>query len=138
MSVLAEDDFQLELTTALTPAEAFATIQRVGDWWHPLVAGGNDAVGDVFSVSPRGAEPCSLRVAQLVPGRRIVWRVLAGSPDPGPWADTDLTFELDPGEDVTNVRFVHVGLLPDDPGYQEATAGWKRAVNTRLRRRLLA
>jgi hypothetical protein len=138
MSALPAEDFHRELVTPSAPAEAFDAIQRVGEWWHPLVSGSNAAIGDEFAVAAPGTEPRRLRVAQLVPGRRIVWRVLAGDPDHRGWAGTDLTFELEPLDDGTRVRFIHVGLLPGEDGYEESTLDWQVAIDTALRRRLRA
>ena len=104
------------------------------------VTGDNRRIGDVFSFDVPSMHSCTMRVVQLNPRRRIVWRVVKSNmplfADPGEWVGSDLTFELVPDGDSTRVLFTQVGsvsgrrmlrglfgCLGSPPRFQSARAG---------------
>jgi len=54
---------------------------------------------------------------RLIPGKKVVWHVvdahLEGPEDPTEWTGTEIRFEITRMEDGTEVRFSHLGLVPD-------------------------
>ena len=119
----------------------FEAINRVSDWWMVQMTGPNAGVGDVFSYEVPGVHSCTMRVAQLVLGRRDRWRVIKSDmtfvSDPAEWVGTDLTFELIPRGAGTTVRFTHVGLAPEDECYEVCSGAWSHYIGVSLRRYLM-
>src|SRR3954463_15137962 len=86
-----------------TPLEVFAAINNVRGWWSEEVDGDTDRTGAEFAY--RGHDDADtvehlsrIRVVELVPGERVVWRVLDNSmsfiDDQSEWKDTEIRFEL--------------------------------------------
>ncbi|WP_219516676.1 hypothetical protein [Nonomuraea ceibae] len=58
------------------PAEVFAAVLDVRGWWSRNVTGATAAEGDEFGYEVPGVHRCRIRLTEVVPGRRVVWRVL--------------------------------------------------------------
>ena len=75
-----------------SPMEVFDTINRVSDWWIGEIEGNSDAEGAVFTYQYKPYHRTVQQVVQLVPGKRIVWKVLESSihfvKDEAEWKDT--------------------------------------------------
>ena len=120
-----------------TPAEVFAAIANVRGWWTGDIEGGADKLGDEFTYRYKDFHVSRQRVTELVEGRKIVWRVVDGSlnfiADTKEWNGTDITFEIAPKGDQTELRFTHVGLRPEGECYGACSNGWTSLINGNLR-----
>ena len=67
-------DYSASITANIRAQEATARISRVADWWTAHFTGASGRVGDSFTVR-FGETFVDFAVVELVPGRRIVWRV---------------------------------------------------------------
>lgn len=90
--------------------EALSTTEGLSRWWTSDVRG-DDQQGKELEFYFGGDQPGAImRVAQLVPGERVVWECVDG---PSDWIGTTLTFELYPGPATerheTVVKFAHAG-----------------------------
>jgi uncharacterized protein YndB with AHSA1/START domain len=91
------------------PAKVYAalsTIDGLSGWWTRETTG-QSKVGDVikfFFHKPDGSElgGFDMDVRELVPHKRISWRVKEGPPE---WVGTDIDFTLSQNEDYTIVLF---------------------------------
>src|SRR5947209_895153 len=118
---MSEPSYTTSITVDSTPAEVFAAITDVRGWWSEEVEGSTDRVGAEFRY--RGHDDAdtvehlaTIRVDELVPGRRVVWRVLDNSmsfiDDQTEWVDTEIRFDISAQDGGTTVRFTHAGLVP--------------------------
>jgi len=109
--------FTSTFTVEQTPADVFDAINNVRGWWTGEIEGESQSLGDEFSYRYPGAHYSKQEISELVPGERVVWRVvdarLEGLQDPGEWTGTDIIFDIATTDDGTEVRFSHVGLVPD-------------------------
>jgi len=68
----------------------------------------------------------------------IVWRTvdadLPHAKDPREWIGTETRFEIARKGDKTELRFTHVGLVPELDCYEACSAGWTFYVGQSLRR----
>ena len=122
-----------------TPAEVFDTIKNVRRWWTGEIVGDANEVGDEFSYRYPGAHFSHQQVAEeFVPGKRVVWQVvdahLDGLEDPDEWTGTDIIFRITPKEDGTEVRFLHLGLVPEFECFDGCSSAWGFFVNASLKR----
>jgi hypothetical protein len=120
------------------PAEVFAAIANLRGWWTGDIEGDADQVGDEFAYRYLDIHYCRQRVTEFVPGQRIAWRVLDAkltfAEDPAEWVGTDITFDIARTGDQTEVRFTHVGLVPEFGCFDSCSGGWNLFVNGSLRR----
>jgi uncharacterized protein YndB with AHSA1/START domain len=84
--------------------EALTTLEGLSGWWAEKTSGGTDLGGVIeFRFVPGGFD---MKVAELVPGRRVRWEVVAG---PEEWVGTSVHWDLRQEGDYTIVLFRHEG-----------------------------
>ena len=69
---------------------------------------------------------------------KVVWHVvdahLEGPEDPNEWTGTEINFEITQMEDGSEVRFSHLGLVPDFECFDACSSAWGFYVNGSLKR----
>jgi hypothetical protein len=130
--------FTSSFTVEQTPAEVFDAINNVRGWWTGEIEGDSHVVGDEFSYRYPGFHYSKQKVAELVPGEKVVWHVtdarLKGFEDPSEWTGTDITFEITTKPQGTEVRFSHRGLVSAFECFECCSNGWSFFVNGSLQR----
>src|SRR3954449_12870752 len=115
--VMTSQSFATSFVVDQSPAEVFAAICQVRSWWTGDIDGSADHLGDEFDYRYPDLHYSRQRVTELVPDQKIVWRVLDANltfaADPAEWVGTDIVFDIVPTGDRTELRFTHVGLVPD-------------------------
>jgi uncharacterized protein YndB with AHSA1/START domain len=124
------------------PEEVFDAINNVRGWWSEEVEGGTDEVGAEFRY--RGHDDSKnlehrsvIRVTELVPGEKVVWRVLDNYmnfiDDQSEWKDTEIRFELSGKDGMTEVRFTHAGLVSEYECFDVCSNAWGFFIGDSLR-----
>ena len=120
-----------------TPAEVFAAVTDVRGWWSAEIDGGTERVGDEFDYHYRDVHRCTMKLTEVVPGERVVWRVLDNyfdfTEDKSEWKDTEVIFEISAQGGRTELHFTHLGLVPDYECYETCTTGWRTYIDGSLR-----
>src|SRR5258708_37952864 len=115
------ENFTSTFTVDQSPEEVFAAIVDVRRWWTGDIEGSTDTLGDEFTYRYPGAHYSKQKIAELDPGKKVVWRVvdahLEGPEDPDEWTGTELSFEITAMEDGAEGSFSHLGLAPDCEGF---------------------
>ena len=77
------------------------------------------------------------KIAELIPGKKVVWLVLDGNlnfvKDKSEWKGTRITFEIAEKGAGTEIRFTHLGLVPDYECYSACSNAWGYYINGSLR-----
>lgn len=132
-----ERDYSTSYTVEQSPEEVFAAILDVPAWWMGQIEGRADRPGAEFTYRHPPQHYSRQRVIELEPGRRVVWRVadshLSFVPDPDEWTGTDIVFDIVPTAGGTELRFSHVGLLPDIECFDACSTAWLHYINGSLR-----
>jgi hypothetical protein len=120
-----------------TPHAAFTAINDPRGWWEETIAGRTHEVGDEFTHWVPGVHYARIRVAELLPGKRVVWSVfdnwMSFIDDQREWKGTEIRFDLTVADGGTEVRFTHVGLTPADECFDVCRDAWGVYVNDSLR-----
>ncbi|WP_454110072.1 SRPBCC family protein [Leifsonia shinshuensis] len=136
MSTTSPPDLAIEFVLARDPSSVFDAIVHPREWWMADIDGSADAVGAEFSYEVPGVHAATMRVTELVHGRRVVWRVVKSRmtfvDDPEEWVGTDLAFELRPDATGTRIRFTHVGLTAEDECYDVCSRAWRHYLSESL------
>jgi hypothetical protein len=131
------EDFTAAFTLDQTPEEAFAAINNVRGWWSGNIEGSTDALGDEWTYRYEDIHYSKQKITEFVPGEKVVWLVLDGYlkfvEDKTEWTGTTITFEIAKKGDKTEVRFTHVGLVPNVECYGECANAWTYYINDSLR-----
>src|SRR5690349_4471680 len=95
---MRSQDFATTFVVDQTPEQAFAAITDVRGWWSGEIDGRTDELGAEFTYQYEDVHYSKQKITELVPGRKVVWRVLDAyldfTDDPDEWIGTDMTFEV--------------------------------------------
>lgn len=118
-----------------TPGEVFDAINDVRGWW-PEIEGLANRVGGIFEHHFEDMHRCELEVKDLIPGKKIVWTVLENqfsfTKDKNEWKGTDIVFEIARKGTKTELKFTHVGLVPEYECYGVCSNAWDSLINENL------
>ena len=132
-----DQNLSFAFTVDKTPEEAFAAINNVRGWWSGNIEGSTDKVGDEWTYRYEDVHYSKQRVTELVPGERVVWLVLDGFlnfvEDKTEWTGTEIRFDISRKGDQTEVRFTHVGLVPEFECFGACSNAWGGYVSGSLR-----
>ena len=126
---MSDQSFTTTFTVDRSPREVFDAINDVRAWWSQEVEGPTDVAGQSFVFRVKDLHRSLIEVTELVPGERVVWTVLENHmsfvEDQTEWPGTQIRFELtERSGGGTDVRFTHVGLLPDHEFYDVCSTAW--------------
>ena len=134
---MSSQNFTTTLMVDQTPDEAFAAITNVRAWWSGQIEGRTDALGEEFTYRYQDVHRSTQRITELVPGKRVVWHILDAylnfTDDPDEWLGTEVTFDVARKGDRTEVRFSHLGLVPEFECFDKCSNAWGFYINSSLR-----
>ncbi len=121
-----------------SPEEAFAAITNVRGWWSGQIEGPTDRLDAEFTYRYQDIHYSRQLITEFVPDKKVVWRIVDANlnftEDPDEWTGTEVTFEVIPGDNQTEVRFTHLGLVPEFECYDRCSSAWSFYINNSLRR----
>jgi uncharacterized protein YndB with AHSA1/START domain len=130
-------DFTVMMLVDRTPDEVFAAINDVRGWWSGEIEGETDRPGAQFTYRYADVHRSVQRITEMVPGRKVVWRVVDSHRDylvdKSEWTGTDIIFEVADRQGQTEVRFTHRGLNDHSECYGSCSNAWGALLNRNLR-----
>ena len=131
-----KNDFSSSISSEISASEAIKKISNVTGWWGITFSGSSEKQNDKFIVKMGGDSFFDFTVAELIPGKKIVWLVtdcnMPWFSDKKEWANTKLIFDLKENSGVTNLNFTHEGLTPEVECYKDCVPGWTHWIKTSL------
>lgn len=130
-------DFTTVFTVDQTPERAFAAIVDPRNWWSKGIEGTTDKRGGEWTYRYGDDHYCRIRVTALVPGKKVVWRVLENrfsfTKDPREWVGNEIHFDISKKGAKTEVRFTQRGLVPEYECYDLCSNAWGSYMKGSLR-----
>lgn len=118
------------------PEAVFAAINNVREWWSESIEGSADKIGAHFRHHLLDVHRCDIEISDLVPGEKVVWTVVDNyfsfTRDKTEWKGTRMVFDIVRVGGRTEVRFTHVGLVPEYECYGVCTNAWEGLINGSL------
>jgi hypothetical protein len=135
---MKKQNFTTTISVDQPPEEAFAAINNVRGWWSGEIEGDTDKLGAEFTYRYEDVHRSKQKITEFVPGKKIVWQVLDSHlsfvKDKSEWNDTDIVFDISKEQGKTEVRFTHLGLVPQYECYASCSNAWGTLINGNLRK----
>jgi uncharacterized protein YndB with AHSA1/START domain len=133
---MEQNSFRKGIAVNMGAGEVISRIGNVTGWWGVSCSGSTERPGDAFVIRMGGDSFFNCTVAELVPGRRLVWLVtdcnMPWYSDRKEWKGTRMIFDLQAHGGGTKVTFTHEGLTADVECYRDCAAGWSHWIGTSL------
>ena len=135
---MKHQNFTTTISVDQTPQEAFAAINNVRGWWSGQIEGDTGKPGAEFTYRYQDVHRSTQKITELIPGKRVVWHVvdshLSTLKEKSEWNGSDIIFEISEKEGKTEVRFTHIGLVPEYESYGSCSNAWSMLINGNLRK----
>ncbi|MEO8607861.1 MAG: SRPBCC family protein [Chloroflexota bacterium] len=135
---MRDQDYTTSLIVDQSPDAVFAAVNDVRGWWSQELEGDTDKLGAEFNVHFKDIHYSSHKITEFVPGKKVVWHTtdsrLNFISDKSEWTDTDIVFEIARKDDMTELRFTHVGLIRAIECYGSCSDAWAFYINNSLYR----
>jgi hypothetical protein len=135
--IMSNQNFTTAFSVYQTPDEAFAAIINVRGWWSDEIEGRTDKLGEEFTYRYEDIHYSKKEITELIPAKKVVWLVLNSSlnfvKNKTEWNGSKISFDIAKKGDKTEVRFTHVGLIPEFECYNDCSNAWGFYINTSLR-----
>ena len=134
---MSSPNFTATFAVDQTPEEVFAAINDVRGWWSGDIEGDTDKLGDEFTYRYEDVHYSVQRITESIPGKKVVWLILDSYlsfvEDTTEWNGTTVTFDITDKGGQTELRFTHVGLVPEYECFENCSSAWGFYVNGSLR-----
>ena len=129
--------YTTSFTVDQSPEEVFAAVTNVRGWWSGEIDGRTDQLGAEFTYRYENLHRTRQKITELVPGKKVVWRVLESEinfvKDKTEWNGTEIVFEIRNRGGKSELTFTHVGLAPRIECYGKCAGAWGFYINESLR-----
>lgn len=125
-------NFTINLLVDKTPEEAFDAINNVRGWWSE----GVEYFDDEFVYRYKNMHYSRQKLAEAIPGKRVVWLVTDSSLNfiekKDEWTGTKVIFDISKQGEKTKINFTHEGLVPEVECFDACSKGWTYYVKGSL------
>ena len=125
---MEKQDYNVSITVSATAHEVFQNIKSVSKWWTPDLEGSSQRLGDEFTVHFGDVHVSTQKLVELIPDKKVVWLVTYSKLNfikkEDEWTNTTIVFEISQQDDKAQIRFTHVGLVPEVECYKDCKKGW--------------
>jgi len=130
-------DYTTTIVVDQTPGEVFDAVNNVRGWWAGDIDGDTDRLGAEFTYRMKDIHMSKQEISEFVPNKRVAWKVVDGYlsfvDEKDEWTGTNITFDIEPRDGKTELRFTHAGLVPQFECYDNCSTSWATLVHTNLR-----
>ncbi|MEJ5994452.1 SRPBCC family protein [Pedobacter sp. Du54] len=133
---MAKSNFTTTLFVKQSPEEVFTAINNVRGWWQGDIEGNTTQLDDEFSYRMNDVHFSKQEIVELIPNEKITWLVkdsnLSFTRKTDEWTGTSISFEIAEINNKTQVRFTHVGLVPEIECYDGCSSAWEQLIQESL------
>ncbi len=131
------EDFSTTFSVDQSPKDVFGAVNNVRGWWSERIDGNTDQINEEFKYQRKEVHKCTMKIIELVPNKKVVWRVLYNyfdfTKDENEWTGTTVEFDISEKDNKTQLRFTHRGLVPAYECYNICFDAWTFYITDSLR-----
>lgn len=135
---MSAQDFTTTLIVDQSPEQVFNAITNVRGWWSEQIDGNTAQFKDVFDYHYEDIHRCKVKLIEVIQNEKIVWLVEQNyfkfTEDETEWTGTKPTFEISEKDGKTELRFTHVGLVPDYECFDICKDSWTNYIQNSLKK----
>lgn len=133
---MATSDFTTTILVDQTPREVFDAITNVRGWWSEEIEGNTEKVNDEFKYHYEDVHRCEMKLIEVVPNEKIVWLIKDNyfkfTKDKSEWTGTKISFDIFENDNKTQLRFTHIGLIPEYECFEICSNAWTQYIQQSL------
>ena len=130
-------DFTTSIQVDKTPMEAYDAINNVRAWWPGEIEGNTEKLNDEFTYRYKKIHYSKQKLVEVIPGKKVVWLVTDSNlnfvENRNEWTGTKIIFEISEKNNKTEVRFTHLGLVPQYECFDSCSNAWTDIIRNGLR-----
>jgi hypothetical protein len=132
---MKKQDYNASITVNATAQEVFNAINNVRGWWSKSFEGHVEKLNDIFTVR-FGDVYITSEIVEFIPGKKTVWHVMdCNKPwlkNTKEWNDTKMSWEISEKNKKTEIRFNHLGLVPEIECFDACSNAWSQYIQGSL------
>jgi hypothetical protein len=132
-----QHDFTTSIQVDKTPMEAYDAVNNVRAWWPGEIEGNTEKLNDEFTYRYKKIHYSKQKLVEVIPGKKVVWLVTDSSlnfvKNKSEWTGTKIIFEISEKNSKTEVRFTHLGLVPQEECFDSCSNAWTDIIRNGLR-----
>ncbi|GAC1601456.1 MAG: hypothetical protein NVS3B8_13270 [Chitinophagaceae bacterium] len=133
---MSTSDFTTTIMVDQSPKEVFNAINNVRGWWTGEITGSTDKLNDEFTYRYKEIHFSKQKIVEMIPGQKVVWLVTDSQlnfiKEKNEWTNTKIIFEIINHDSQTEVKFTHIGLVPDGECYNDCSNAWSQLIRQGL------
>ena len=134
---MTTSNFTTTILVEQTPKEVFNAINNVSGWWQGEIEGSTNKLSDEFTYRMEDIHFSKQKLVELIPNEKVVWLVtdskLNFTKNQSEWTGTKIIFEIAEINNKTQIRFTHLGLVPQIECFGDCSNAWSQLVQESLR-----
>lgn len=133
---MATSNYSTTILVDNSKEEVFNAINNVRGWWQGEIEGNTENLNDEFGYNVPGIHFSKQKIIEIIPNEKIVWLItdskLSFVKDQSEWTGTKIVFEISEVNNKTQVRFSHLGLVPQFECYGDCSNAWSQLIEKSL------
>lgn len=133
---MSTSNYTTTIVVDKTPKEVFTAINNVRGWWQGEIEGSTDKLNEEFAYRMEDMHYSKQKVVEIIPNEKVMWLVTESQlnfiDDKSEWTRTKIVFDISEVNKKTQLRFTHIGLLPEVECYDDCSNAWGALIQKSL------
>ena len=138
---MSASDFSTTIQVDQSPSAVFEAVTNVRGWWSEEIEGESAKLNDEFNYHYEDIHRCKVRLTEVIPNQKIVWLVEQNyfkfTEDETEWTSTKPTFEISEKDGKTELKFSHIGLVPEYECFDICRDSWANYIQNSLKKLIM-